>query len=347
MKYIFSTQQTEAISVQVESSPIWEVILGITGYTHTQLRHTFDFDEQWSTARTSMPDSLISSLKHIEETNFWYGLLMLQNELSATSVQDFSNRLLHIPVERFYDILLPYHSRNTEAMRIQIATNYQRADTFHEYAKHFTHHPFLGDYIHHLVRYSHEELCDIFTQTLNEWFNWISKQEEWEKWIRALTSEQNRYRSLEQTSPLEEIHRITGGIQYQPEPSIWNVKLIPHISYRPWILEQRTCDTKLFFYPLSEDYLLEPGIPPMKLVRGHKALGDELRLKLLYHLLKGPLSLQELGTHFNITKTTLHHQLSLLKAAKFVKVEKGIYSANPSEIAHFSNRLSEYLGDHI
>jgi hypothetical protein len=151
---------------------------------------------------------------------------------------------------------------------------------------------------------------------------------------------------LDKSNPVEEIERITGGVKYLPEPSVWTVKLIPHVSYRPWILEKRTPDTKLFFYPLKEEYLLEPGFPPNELVRGHKALGDELRLKLLYQLLKGPLSLQEMSLQFNTSKTTLHHQLSLLKAAKFIRVDKGIYSANLTQLNGFSGRLTKYLGIH-
>lgn len=179
-----------------------------------------------------------------------------------------------------------------------------------------------------------------------EWYRWVSRQEEWEKWTHALAFEQKQYKSLDITNPIEEIERITGGIKYLPEPSVWNVKLIPHVSYRPWILEKRTPDTKLFFYPLKEEYLIEPGVPSNELIRGHKALGDELRLKLLYQLLKGPLSLQELSVQFNTSKTTLHHQLSILKAAKFIRVDKGIYSANLTQINAFSGRLTQYLGVH-
>lgn len=90
--------------------------------------------------------------------------------------------------------------------------------------------------------------------------------------------------------------------------------------------------------------MIEPGVPSNELIRGHKALGDELRLKLLYQLLKGPLSLQELSVQFNTSKTTLHHQLSILKAAKFIRVDKGIYSANLTQINAFSGRLTQYLG---
>ncbi|MDQ0218777.1 ArsR family transcriptional regulator [Peribacillus cavernae] len=347
MKHLYSPQPIETISLEVESSPVWEVILGIAGYTHTQLRHTFDLDEKWTTEQSSMPGSLVNHLKVIEKTNFWYGLIMLQNKLSASSVRNFSNLLSEMPIDYFYDILLPYKDRDTEAMRKTTATQCDRLELFEQYAAYFDTHDYLGEYVRGLGHYSYQDICDLFNYTMDEWYNWVSQHEEWDKWTRALAFEQKQYSSLDMTNPTEEIERITGGIKYRPEPSVWTVKLIPHISYRPWILEKRTPDTKLFFYPLKEEYLMEPGIPSKELVRGHKALGDELRLKLLYQLLKGPSSLQEMSVQFNTSKTTLHHQLSLLKAAKFIRVDKGIYSANLTQINSFSGQLTQYLGDHI
>lgn len=346
MKHLYSPYPAESISLQVESSPVWEVILGIAGYTHGQLRHTFDLDEKWLSEQDSMPSSLLKHLKVIEETNLWYGLIMLQDKLSASSVQDFSNQLSEIPIARFYDILLPYKDRNTEPIRKAIVTEHHRGELFEKYSTYFEDHDYLGGYVRNLSRYTQKEISDLFNNTLVEWYMWISQQEEWEKWTHALAFEQKQNKSLDITNPIEEIERITGGIKYLPEPSVWNVKLIPHVSYRPWILEKRTPDTKLFFYPLKEEYLIEPGVPSNELIRGHKALGDELRLKLLYQLLKGPLSLQELSVQFNTSKTTLHHQLSILKAAKFIRVDKGIYSANLTQINAFSGRLTQYLGIH-
>jgi hypothetical protein len=341
--HLYSPQPTERISLEVESSPVWEVILGISGYTHAQLRHTFEMDERWISYKWSMPASLVKNLKVIEETNFWYGLIMLQNKLSTSSIQEFSNRLSKIPIHSLYETLLPYKNRETEPIRKETAEQHDQAEWFKKYATYFDDHDYLGGYIRALAKYSYEEILDLFNNILDQWYMWISKREEWEKWTQALTFEQKQYSSLDKVNPVEAIEKITGGVKYFPEPSVWTVKLVPHVSYRPWILEKRTPDTKLFFYPLKEEYLLEPGSPPNELVRGHKALGDELRLKVLYELSKGPLSLQELSVLFTTSKTTLHHQLSLLKAARFVRVDKGIYSANLAQISAFSERLTQYL----
>ncbi|OEH92786.1 ArsR/SmtB family transcription factor [Bacillus solimangrovi] len=343
MKRLYPPQSTETISLQVESLSVWEVILGIAGYTHAKLRHTFNLDEKWTLDKDSMPSSLVEQLKIIQDTNFWYGMIMLQNELSSPSIQDFSKRLAEMPIDYFYDTLLPYNNRDAETIRKMTATNHQQVELFEKYATYFESHDYLSGYIRHLACYSHHDICELFNDTLNSWYKWVTQHEEWEKWIQALTFDQKQYNTLDILNPTEEIERITGGIKYIPEPSIWTVKLIPHVSYRPWILELRTHDTKLFFYPLKDEYFLESGVPSSELIRGHKALGDELRLKIIYQLLKGPLSLQEMSIHFNTSKTSLHHQLSIIKAAKFISVDKGIYSANASQINDFSGKLSQYL----
>ena len=344
MKQLHASHSFETISITVESSVIWELIVGIAGYTHDRIRHTFDLDERWTEEENSMPQSLRDNLKFMKETNFWYGLIMLQNKLSSSSVQEFSNQLYALSSEEFYEILLPYGSRKTEAYRKELARNYNQKAQFKEYAKQFHSHEYLSSYVLTIALYEQQDLCKIIHDTLDNWSNWVTCYKEWDKWTQAIFYEQKQHRNIDLMNPVEEIQRITDGVRYLPEPSIWHIKLIPQLSYRPWTLEIRSSDTKLFFYPLNDDYLLEPGKPSQKLVRGHKALGDELRLKLLYQLQQGPLSLQEMSTRFSISKTTLHHQLSILKSAKFVKVHKGIYSVNKSGIDSFSEQLQQFLG---
>ncbi|MFX3672913.1 MAG: ArsR/SmtB family transcription factor [Paenisporosarcina sp.] len=346
MNYLYSTQEVETSSLIVQTSPVWEVILGIAGYTHAQLRHTFDLDEMWSLGK-SIPDSLIKHLAIIEKTNFWFGLILLQDKFSSTTICDFSKRLSEIDSVEFYEIVLPYKDRMTDYSRKNVANKYKDRKAFETYATYFNDHDYLGDYICNLGSYTYQDICDLYQNVLEEWHNWVSKNQDWAKWNRALDFEMKQYNSLEKINPVEAIEQITGGVKYFPEPSVWTIKLIPQISYRPWTLAVRTPETKLYFYPLKEEYLLESGIPSMELIRGHKALGDEIRLKILYQLVKGSSSLQDLSVQFNISKTTLHHQLTLLKAAKFIQADKGIYSANTTQINAFSERLIHYLDDLI
>ncbi len=347
MYYLNYTHPIETISLVVESTLVWESILGITGFTHSELRHTFEFDEWWTSEQKSMSNLLIEHLEVIEKTNLWFGLILLQEKFSATSITDFSKRLNEMTMNEFYQTVLPYKDRVSEPIRKSLAEQFKDGDSFETYASYFHGHEYLEEYVLHLGYLSHQEICDLYKSILEEWYNWIIKNPQWDKWIRALDIEQKQYSSLESDKPLEMIEVITGGVKYIPEPSVWTVKMIPQVTYRPWTLVIRTPDTKLYFYPLNEKYLLEAGSPSTELVRGHKALGDEVRLKILYQLVNKNSSLQELSSQFNISKTTLHHQLSLLKAAKFIQVDKGVYSANLSQIHSFSKRLNQYLVEPI
>lgn len=343
MKILNSTSPSETIDLNVEQSPVWELTLGIAGFTHEQLRHTFELDEEWKAAQETMPVSLTELLKRIEETNLWYGMLLLQNEFATVSVQDFSNQLTEASSTALYSCLLPYYDRRHESLKKELATAPERTELWEQYAGLFQGHDYLEGYIREIHRLSQTEITELMTKVLEEWEKWMTTKEDWNKWLQALSFEQKQHRHLDATAPAAEIQRVTGGVDYLPEPSIWTVKLVPQVSYRPWVLTIRTADTKLFFYPLKEEYLLEPGVPSKELVSGHKALGDELRLKLLFQLQKSPLSLQELSVQFNISKTTLHHQLALLKAAKFISADKGVYSINSGKLEDFSSQLTRYL----
>lgn len=347
MKILGSVSPIETPQLKVEQSLVWELILGIAGYTHKQLRHTFEMDEEWTADEDVMPSSLLNLLTEIEETNLWYGMLLLQNQFSAASIQEFSNLISTASTASFYEYLLPYHDRQSEPLRIEAAREPDQTEKWKNYADLFNGHDYLEGYVHQLHRLSQSEASGLMIRVLTEWESWVSKKEEWEKWLQALTFEQKQHRHLDALNPLGEIDRVMSGVEYLPEPSIWSIKLIPQVSYRPWVLTIRTADTKLFFYPVREEHLLERGVPSNELIRGHKALGDELRLKLLFQLQKSSLSLQELSGQFNTSKTTLHHQLTLLKAAKFIRVEKGIYSINPGKIEDFTSQLMRYMNTEI
>ncbi|MFK8793987.1 ArsR/SmtB family transcription factor [Planococcus plakortidis] len=343
MKIMDVALPVETVQLAAEQSPVWEWIVGIAGYTHAQLRHTFEMDEEWSCDAEAMPASLLDQLAKIQETNLWYGLLLLQNEFGAGSVEEFEQRLSGLSDQSFYDFLLPYHSRAAEKLRKDAAERPDDSRLWASYAELFEEHAYLEGYVRQVSRHTREQLSELFTSALSEWQDWMVEKPYVAKWLQALLFEEKQHRGLNSAHAANEIERVA-GVTYAPEPSIWSVKLIPQVSYRPWLLTIRTADVKLFFYPVSEQQLLDPEVPPNELIQGHKALGDGLRLSVLHYLRQGPAPLQELSEHFKISKTTLHHQLALLKAAKFVRVEKGVYSLQPEQLEAFSSQLNAYLG---
>ena len=67
-----------------------------------------------------------------------------------------------------------------------------------------------------------------------------------------------------------------------------------------------------------------------------RALSDVQRRTILEVLKDGELSVGDIATHFDITKATLSHHLSILKQADLVRVsrrgQQRIYSLNTSVI---------------
>ncbi|WP_433751169.1 ArsR/SmtB family transcription factor [Falsibacillus pallidus] len=332
----------EKVALSVESSAVWEAILGIAGFTYKENRHTFHLNDQWTEDEKAMDPSLIDTLKFIQQTNIWYGMIMLQNKISADSIDGFIQRVERMNDKEFFETLLPYHSREAEELKKESVSNPSK---LYAYAELFQTHIYLYGYLHTLLRHSNEQLKKMINGAVVIWYEWVSKQPYWERWMDILETEQKANSHLDTNDTASQIEHITGGAQYEPEPGIWVVKMIPQVSYRPWLLELRTMEEKLFFYPVKEEYFSEPGVPSVQLVQGHKALGDGLRLSVLYELRKGPMSLQDMSCLFQVSKTTLHHQLSLLRGAKFIKVDKGIYSINMNQLQHFSTELISFIGE--
>ncbi|RDI45520.1 ArsR/SmtB family transcription factor [Falsibacillus pallidus] len=342
MKKLNLEPKRETVALKAESSPVWEVILGIAGFTYKVNRHTFHLNDQWIEEEKSMDLSLLNRLEYIEQTNLWYGMIMLQNKISADSIDSFIHTVERMEDELFFETLLPYHSREAEGLKKESVSNPSK---LYEYTELFQTHIYLYGYLHTLLKHSNEQLKKLIQGAVESWYEWVCKHPNWEKWMEILESEQKEHSNLETVHPSSQIEHITGGAQYEPEPGIWIVKMIPQISYRPWLLELRTMEEKLFFYPVKEEYFSEPGVPSSQLVQGHKALGDGLRLSVLYELRKGSMSLQEMSRLFQVSKTTLHHQLSLLRGAKFIRVDKGIYSINMNHLQHFSEELIRFIGE--
>ncbi len=154
-------------------------------------------------------------------------------------------------------------------------------------------------------------------------------------------------RALLTTLTQEALIEAASGIQYTPHPSIRQVYLIPQIAMRPWVLLCEHDDTRLFCYPVADDSLDgDPTAPPGPLVRVHKALGDEKRLRMLKALTARGATLQELADLFGLPKSTAHHHLAILRSAGLVRVtsdDERRYSVRREVLPETAQLLETYL----
>jgi DNA-binding transcriptional ArsR family regulator len=143
------------------------------------------------------------------------------------------------------------------------------------------------------------------------------------------------------------IERATNGVDFRRDPWTRRVILTPHLSMRPWNVMTAHEDVAIICYPVADDSMsVDPDAPAASLVRLHKALGDERRLRILKILARGPATLQELSTSVGLAKSTTHHHMVILRSAGLVRTTTEMdsrYSLRREAIPQLSSMLGRFL----
>jgi DNA-binding transcriptional ArsR family regulator len=117
-------------------------------------------------------------------------------------------------------------------------------------------------------------------------------------------------------APERLIELASGGYAYEREPECPRVLLLPHLAARPWLLLCQHRATRVICYPLEA----AAGAAQVRgrLQRLGRALGDEQRLRILAALAGGDRGLDGLAAELGLARSTVHHHLTLLRAAGLV-----------------------------
>lgn len=123
------------------------------------------------------------------------------------------------------------------------------------------------------------------------------------------------------------------------------VLLIPQYIYRPWNIEADIEGTKVFYYPIANESIspFDKYTPNNFLILKHKALGHEVRMRIVKLLYEEDKTLQEITNQLNIGKSTIHHHLKILRAAKLVEISDSKYSLKKKSVELLDKELSLYL----
>jgi DNA-binding transcriptional ArsR family regulator len=148
-------------------------------------------------------------------------------------------------------------------------------------------------------------------------------------------------------SPERLFEIATAGVHISEDRATKPIVLMPTMVARPWVVIAEAPDFFVFGYPVAEEFIgADPDAPPQWLVKLHKALGDERRMRLLRTLAQGDASLAELSEQADIAKSTLHHHLMLLRAAGLVRVHVGEekqYSLRDETLTDAASALDHYI----
>jgi DNA-binding transcriptional ArsR family regulator len=149
--------------------------------------------------------------------------------------------------------------------------------------------------------------------------------------------------------PAELIERTTNGIRWLSEPGVRRVVLAPSYLVRPYNFTFTGVDWRLFIYPVSDEALEphDPLAPPQSVLRLHRALGDETRLRILRLLKDRDWYLTEIAERLELSKPTIKHHLAQLRAAGLVTLteEGGLsyYSLRRNRLDDASSELIRFL----
>jgi DNA-binding transcriptional ArsR family regulator len=153
----------------------------------------------------------------------------------------------------------------------------------------------------------------------------------------------------ERLSPADLIETTTGGLRYLPESGISRVILAPSYFSRPYNFLMSSRDWRFFGYPVA-DSALDPSdelTPPLAVVRLHRALGDETRLRILKLLASRDLYLTEIAQELDLSKPTIKHHLSQLRAAGLVTITEAgtvmYYSLRRNRLDDASTEIKRFL----
>ena len=145
-------------------------------------------------------------------------------------------------------------------------------------------------------------------------------------------------------APADLIERTTNGIRWLPESGVKRVILAPSYFSRPYNFLMSAADFRLFGYPVSDESLeaVDPLAAPQSVVRLHRALGDETRLRILKLLAGRDLYLTEIAQQLELSKPTIKHHLAILRSAGLVTITES------GTVVYYSlrrNRLDDASAD--
>lgn len=339
-----TSRKRETYEVDFTYSPLWECALGIAAITNSRLLNTLEKPiNYWKDLRGKLSNNLIKHLKYVEENNTWKAILQLLHRLESNTLNEFSTNVELLENTKFKFICLPYIGENFEHLREKAAVGDKNAIL--ELKAKTNENTFFPQYIEFLSKTDVKNLKAHLIEVMTLWFNEVISPE-LERITQILqTDYESKMKMKEKMSPEELVQWATGGINYLPEPSVYKVLLIPQYVYRPWTIEADIENTKVFYYPVANESLSpnDKYMPNIFLVLKHKALGDEIRLRIVKLLSKRDYSLHELTEQLDMSKTTIHHHLKILRGAKLVEINEGKYCLKANVIEVLFKELEQYI----
>ncbi len=337
-------RKRETYQIQIKYSVLWEAALGIAAITNSSLLSTLEkTDEYWREIRTLLGKEVQGELDYVEKNNTWKALLQLLHQQDFESINDFITYIQDLESHEFKTVCLPYIGMRYAELNEQAA--FGDTVAMNKMKELTQSNPFFPEYIEFICTTNIEKLKRHLTQIMKIWFEKIIEPNLDTLTIILKTDYESKKDMFKKMNSEEIVHWATGGINYLPEPSVYNVLLIPQMTYRPWNIEADLMGTKVFYYPIANESISphDKYMPSHTLVLKYKSLGDEARLRIVKLLFESERTLQDITEHLNIGKSTIHHHLKVLRSGKLVNIVESKYRLDKNSIETLVKELDKYL----
>jgi DNA-binding transcriptional ArsR family regulator len=354
MRVLDLTGRPETSFVQLEAGPAYEFLMSLCAFGFSAEQDTLESWPDWfDFVRTKASTRLLSALQRtgMQAGKIWVNLLGLATQPPATrEVPALLGRIEALTALELRLYLLGYHvpayqltvTRDVLLRAAQgdgAATERLLSDRSY----------FSGEadpFLRALLSLGVEQTRQVALNVLNLWYEEIFVATEGQ--VReVLDRDAEQKRALLGTLSDERTIELASGVQYVPKPDIRQVFLIPQLAVRPWVLLCEHDDSRLFCYPASDEGPVDEIAPPPRLLRMHKAMGDERRLRMLKVLSTSSATLQELADRFGLPKSTAHHHLAILRAAGLVRMSSELerrHSVRFEALPELCDLVNDYLG---
>jgi DNA-binding transcriptional ArsR family regulator len=341
--------------VQVDARLAYEFLISLCAMGNPEEHPTYEIGQSWfDNIRTTGSQPLRSALHRVGDNvgKVWINLIGLATQPPAP--QDVPS-LLHLVREleprdlRLYllGFHVPAYRQSVTGDVLERAADGDPQATVALLADQCYFHGEAEQHLGPLLDLTPRETKSAVLEVMERWYQEIFQPREAE-WGPILHRDAAAKRLMLETMPPAEVIEAASGIQFIPQPGIRQVHLIPQLATRPWVWLAEHDDARLYCYPVADESLgPDASAPPSRLVRLHKALGDEKRLRMLKAIATSGATLQELAERFGLPKSTAHHHLAILRSAGLIRVtsdEEHRYSVRRDVLPEMAGLLDAYLG---
>jgi DNA-binding transcriptional ArsR family regulator len=344
-----------AYQVHVEHGLAYEFLISLCAFGNPEEHPTYEGTQEWfDNVRTSGSSQLLASLERFGPGagKVWVNLIGLAT--GPPAVHEVPALLELVagmdPLDLRLYFLGVHVPAYAQSVGVDVLTRAGDGDTEAQ-QRLFADRCFFGGeaekYVGPLLSLTPDGSKDLALEVMERWYHesFRDREAEWEPILRR---DAEAKRALLRTMPPAAAIEAASGIQFVPQAGIQHVYLIPQLATRPWVWLAEHDDARLYCYPVADESLGgDASAPPSRLVRLHKALGDEKRLRMLKAIATSGATLQELADRFGLPKSTAHHHLAILRSAGLIRVtsdEEHRYSVRRDVIPELSTLLDSYLG---